>query len=95
MGYRVRPSSNGGDRRHGRSLAEILEAGNAHVKSKRPLIEPDAAITGTEYYGTDDASYDEVSGPADPKKNTRRPVEGEWDPYDIFDVYNEARGYNK
>ncbi len=74
MGYRVRPSSSGGDRRHGRSLAETLAAGK---------------------YQSDDEMYDEGSGPKDPKKNTRRPVEGEWDPYDMFDVYNEARGYNK
>lgn len=86
--YIVRASSNGGDRRHGRSLAETLEAG-------RRLLEPDSVITGTDYYDTDDASYNEASGPKNPKDNTRRPVEGEWDPYDIYDAYNEHRGFNK
>lgn len=95
MSYPVRPSIQGGDRRHGRSLAEILEEGNRQIQLMGPREAPDAIVTGTEYHDTDDASYDESSGPRDPKKNTRRPVEGEWDPYDIYDVYNEKRGFNK
>lgn len=85
MAHRVRPSSQGGDRSRGRSLAETLRAGNNRYG--------DMASMGPEApYMTEDETYDEASGP---KKTTRRPVEGEWEPYTVMDRFNEFKGYNK
>lgn len=58
MGYRVRPSSHGGDRRHGRSLTETLLAGNNRYgeESWDGPMEP---------YTTEDETYDEAVGPPD------------------------------
>lgn len=108
MGYRVRSSQQGGDRRHGRSLAQTLAAGRkpdpkSPMMSKPEYKDPEVnfAIEGHqpeafEYWHesvpAEESSYDESVGP---KRTTRRPVEGEWDPYTTMDRYNEFRGYNK
>lgn len=109
MAHRVRPSSQGGDRRFGRSLAQTLAAGRKPMP-KSPTMRTPAEYKDPEVNFTEDehqaeafeywhesapnegATYDEATGP---KKTTRRPVEGEWEPYTAMDRFNEFKGYNK
>ena len=70
MGYTVRRSAHGGDRRHGRSLAETLEAGNDRYGEE--------GWTGRTFdaVGEDD-KYDEAYGPT---PRNPRPFQEEWGP---------------
>lgn len=82
MGYNVRRAAHGGDRRHGRSLAETLAAGNNRYGEE--------GWAGRTFEGVgEDDIYDEAVGP---KSTTRRPPEGEWDDYDIMDIVNRSKG---
>jgi len=70
MGYKVRRASNGGDRRHNRSLAETLAYGNERYG--------DEGWSGPNgVYSHENESYDEAVGPPD---LVRRPHVEEWGP---------------
>lgn len=84
MAYKVRRSSHGGDRSRGRSLTELLNAGNDRYG--------DEGWTGpTPGHVSSGEIYDEASGPRD---MTRRPPHNEWESRDILDVANNRRGHD-
>lgn len=106
MAHRVRPASNGGDRRFGRSLAQTLAAGRKPTP-KSPTMGPpkeykDPEVNFTEGEHQADAfEYWHEANPDEgatydeasgPTRTTRRPVHDEWEPYTIMDVYNRSRG---
>lgn len=74
MAYTVRRSSHGGDRSRGRSLTELLNAGNDRYGDEGWTGPTSATVSHGEI-------YDEAVGPQD---TTRRPSQGEWESDDVF-----------
>lgn len=82
MAYKVRRSSHGGDRSHGRSLTELLNSGNNRYGDEGWTGPTPGNVAPGEI-------YDEASGPRD---MTRRPAQNEWESRDIVDVVNNHYG---